>query len=233
MCPTMYPVGLGLDPYDGWSFMIPTNLPTKDSIDELDLFFFDQSQAAVPRSRSGTFTSSLSVEESILTNSPSTGSDSYFPAVFAQSDEDQTSPGPSSQSQPQQSMFPTRRSALQIQTQIEDVTRSQSVAVRGGLVKTNPLEMDSKVRRREQNRKAQTVFRQKRKHEVRRLQQEIADLKEQLAGMHQGAACASWTVCAKCRAIYPRSPTREPKDDSGHGSVHHERHSVDDTLTEV
>lgn len=70
--------------------------------------------------------------------------------------------------------------------------------------------MDRQDRRRQQNRIAQGVFRQKRKEEVRRLEREIAELRAQLSGIQQNAATAGWTICSKCSSFYP------PSSSTGH-----------------
>ncbi|KIX98361.1 uncharacterized protein Z520_05662 [Fonsecaea multimorphosa CBS 102226] len=65
--------------------------------------------------------------------------------------------------------------------------------------------MDRKHRRREQNRKAQSNFRQKRKEEVRRLEQEVEELRAQVAGYHKRGPTVGLTVCTRCRNFYPAS----------------------------
>ncbi|KAK4936807.1 hypothetical protein LTR10_022396 [Elasticomyces elasticus] len=80
---------------------------------------------------------------------------------------------------------------------------SSAMSGRGMLIPGLPTEQERSHRRREQNRKAQSVFRQKRKCEVSKLQQEVAQLRRQLAVTHLNAATAGWTICAKCRNFYP------------------------------
>ena len=70
--------------------------------------------------------------------------------------------------------------------------------------RTEPL-ADRKHRRREQNRKAQSNFRQKRKEELRRLELEIQDLRTQLAGRCEVNDNPTWTICTRCRNFYPAS----------------------------
>lgn len=75
--------------------------------------------------------------------------------------------------------------------------------LRGVLVPGMLSEQDRRHRRREQNRKAQHAFREKRKSEARKVEKELAELKMQLAGFRHNAASAGWTICAKCRNFYP------------------------------
>ncbi|EXJ53873.1 hypothetical protein A1O7_09209 [Cladophialophora yegresii CBS 114405] len=63
--------------------------------------------------------------------------------------------------------------------------------------------VDRRHRRREQNRKAQSNFRQKRKEEVRGLQREVEELRAQLAAYHRRGPTANLTICTKCRTFYP------------------------------
>ncbi|OAP61995.1 hypothetical protein AYL99_04198 [Fonsecaea erecta] len=64
---------------------------------------------------------------------------------------------------------------------------------------------DRKHRRREQNRKAQSNFRQKRKEEVRRLEQEVEELRAQVAWYHKRGPTVGLTVCTSCRNFFPAS----------------------------
>ncbi|KAI1609867.1 hypothetical protein EDD36DRAFT_445010 [Exophiala viscosa] len=95
-----------------------------------------------------------------------------------------------------ESYFPSTSSRKEPQS-------TTAMSGRGVLIPNLPTAQDRKHRRREQNRKAQSVFRQKRKCEVSKLQQEIAQLKMQLALMHRNATTVGWTICAKCRNFYP------------------------------
>ncbi|KAH0841607.1 hypothetical protein AYO21_01160 [Fonsecaea monophora] len=71
---------------------------------------------------------------------------------------------------------------------------------------TNQAKMlDRKHRRREQNRKAQSNFRQKRKQEVRRLEQEVEELRAQIAGYHKSGPTVGLTICTRCRNFFPAS----------------------------
>lgn len=65
--------------------------------------------------------------------------------------------------------------------------------------------MDRRYRRREQNRKAQSNFRQKRKEEVRRLEREVEQLRAQVAEFHRKGPTASLTICTSCRNFFPAS----------------------------
>lgn len=79
----------------------------------------------------------------------------------------------------------------------------QGFCTRGTLMET--IQVDRKIRRREQNRKAQSNFRQKRKEEVRRLESEVEGLRMQIAGLHKSAPVAGLTICTRCRNFYPAS----------------------------
>jgi len=68
-----------------------------------------------------------------------------------------------------------------------------------------PQPEDRHGRRREQNRKAQSNFRQKRKAEVRRLEQELQDLRAQIATYHKQGPTVGLTICTRCRNFYPPS----------------------------
>ncbi|OQV00537.1 hypothetical protein CLAIMM_06018 [Cladophialophora immunda] len=70
---------------------------------------------------------------------------------------------------------------------------------------TDSKMMDRKHRRREQNRKAQSNFRQKRKEEVRRLEQEVEELRAQIAGYHKRGPTVALTICTRCRNFFPTS----------------------------
>ncbi|KAK7887925.1 hypothetical protein LTR67_009319 [Exophiala xenobiotica] len=87
---------------------------------------------------------------------------------------------------------------------------SNATPLHGVLVPGLLSEQDRRHRRREQNRKAQHSFREKRKSEARKVEKELADLKMQLAGFRRNAALptAEWTICASCRTFYP--PTTPP-----------------------
>ncbi|KAK5452865.1 hypothetical protein LTS15_007013 [Exophiala xenobiotica] len=78
-------------------------------------------------------------------------------------------------------------------------------------------EQDRRHRRREQNRKAQHSFREKRKSEARKVEKELADLKMQLAGFRRNAALptAGWTLCASCRNFF--YPPTTPPPNAGEG----------------
>ncbi|EXJ76340.1 uncharacterized protein A1O5_00848 [Cladophialophora psammophila CBS 110553] len=70
---------------------------------------------------------------------------------------------------------------------------------------THTKMMDRKHRRREQNRKAQSNFRQKRKEELRRLEQEVEELRAQIARYHKQGPMAGLTICTRCRNFYSAS----------------------------
>jgi hypothetical protein len=86
---------------------------------------------------------------------------------------------------------------------------SNGIPLHGVLVPGLLSEQDRRHRRRQQNRKAQHSFREKRKSEARKVEKELADLKMQLAGFRRNAALptAGWTICASCRTFYlPTTP---------------------------
>ena len=97
-----------------------------------------------------------------------------------------------------------------LQTPLDNAHPLHGVLVPGLL-----SEQDRRHRRREQNRKAQHAFREKRKSEARKVEKELAELKMQLAGFRHNAAAASagWTICARCRNFYP------PNDAGGDGNA--------------
>jgi hypothetical protein len=81
---------------------------------------------------------------------------------------------------------------------ISNITGIPSTAVPGEAKMT-----DRRHRRREQNRKAQSNFRQKRKEEVRHLEREVRQLREQLADFHKRGPIANLSICTQCRKFYP------------------------------
>lgn len=78
--------------------------------------------------------------------------------------------------------------------------------------------MDRRHRRREQNRKAQSNFRQKRKEEVRRLEREVEQLRAQVADFHKKGPTASLTICTSCRNFFPAS-TEDDMDFFGKAQI--------------
>jgi hypothetical protein len=68
---------------------------------------------------------------------------------------------------------------------------------------TDPKATDRTCRRREQNRKAQSNFRQKRKEEVRRLEREVHELRAQLTELNKRGPVANLSICTTCRTFYP------------------------------
>ncbi len=84
-----------------------------------------------------------------------------------------------------------------------------------------PQPTDRRHRRREQNRKAQSNFRQKRKDEVRSLQHEVEELRAQVANFHKRGLTANLTICTKCRTFYPASAA---------GALHTPHQSVNSDL---
>lgn len=171
--------------YD-WSF-VPTAFADSNSDDFLDFLLLDDSSTTtIPQEtqRAASIAESIISDTSSTTTHQTTFSESYFAQAPSSA-----SPPPSFQT-------------------------SNASSGRGVLIPGLPTEQDRKHRRREQNRKAQSVFRQKRKCEVRKLQEEVAQLKKQLAKTRRDSTLASWTICAKCRNFYPptvcegeRSPT--------------------------
>ncbi|ETI19315.1 hypothetical protein G647_09147 [Cladophialophora carrionii CBS 160.54] len=82
-------------------------------------------------------------------------------------------------------------------------TASEVPELPSTITPANSTTVDRRHRRREQNRKAQSNFRQKRKEEVRSLQREVEELRAQLAAYHRRGPTANLTICTKCRTFYP------------------------------
>ena len=90
----------------------------------------------------------------------------------------------------------------------EDFWVAESTGIDTAEVPSSATSSESKTierrhRRREQNRKAQSNFRQKRKDEVRSLQHEVEELRAQVAAFHKRGPTANLTICTKCRTFYP------------------------------
>ncbi|KIW10818.1 hypothetical protein PV08_10117 [Exophiala spinifera] len=84
-----------------------------------------------------------------------------------------------------------------------DLRSAEDTPLRGVLVPVVLSDKERRHRRREQNRKAQHAFREKRKAEARRVENELAELKSQLAKIRYDAATSGWTICVKCRNFFP------------------------------
>ncbi|KAJ9605324.1 hypothetical protein H2200_009981 [Cladophialophora chaetospira] len=86
-----------------------------------------------------------------------------------------------------------------------EVTTTEVADLPSNTAESDAHPVDRRHRRREQNRKAQSNFRQKKKEEIRSLQREVEELRAQLADLHKRGPTANLTICTRCRTFYPAS----------------------------
>lgn len=164
--------------YSDWSFL-PSTYPDNDSNRVVDFFLDllqDQSAQAEHIRRASSIIES---DSSDVISSSHQLSDAYIMP------EDMPSPAPSTT------------------YTLHSSHSAENTPLQGVLVPGMLSEKDRRHRRREQNRKAQHAFREKRKVEARKVENELAELKSQLARLRHNAATSGWTICVKCRNFYP------------------------------
>lgn len=167
--------------YYDWSFLSST-YPDNDSNHVVDFFLDSLQDESAQAEHIRRASSVIESDSSDIISMSQRLSDSYIIP------EDIPSPAPSVTSYTLQNLhYGAEKSPLQ-----------------GVLVPGMLSEKDRRHRRREQNRKAQHAFREKRKAEARKVENELAELKSQLAKLRYNASATSgWTVCLKCRNFYP------------------------------
>jgi hypothetical protein len=175
----VYPPEVGPVSYN-WSFLSSAQ-QENSSMDVLDLFFESPSSSPVLGTSDHRKQSDLNMSQGVfsypMANDLTSAQSSVSYASSVQSDDFWTAEG----------------TASEVAEQPSTTTPADEKTV------------DRRHRRREQNRKAQSNFRQKRKEEVRSLQREVEELRAQLADYHKRGPTANLTICTKCRTFYPAS----------------------------
>ena len=163
-----------------WDFLSSNQLDNT-SIDVLDLFF-----EAPPDS------SALDVIQQHSDIAPTHFADTYFPHTV----ENETTSARSSVS------YSSSEESDHIGL-AEGTTSNTAEQSSNALPEDDNLTNRRHIKRRDQNRKAQSNFRQKRKQEVRSLEREVHELRAQLEDFHKRGPVANLSICTQCRTFFP------------------------------